>query len=301
MSAVFSRPLQAVGRVSYGIYLWHVPVIRILTPGRTHLATVPLTALRLVVLAAVVVGSYRLIETPVRARSWGLTPPRVAVASVLVVAALVPLGVDARRDLDHQYDATTSPPAVPAGATRVLVVGDGTATTIARSFPAASTWDVSRWQCGLLPGGVRQRGRVVHLDEACDHWRERWRHAVERFRPDVVVVASSTWDLFQRGDGRWSVEGADRRTYQQAADLLGRHGAQVVWVEPAYTSSMAPVPAAERARRLTRMTALADVVGSLHGVRVEPVVPDGESRPGPVLPEQDVEAVGARLAAELTG
>jgi hypothetical protein len=30
-------------------------------------------------------------------------------------------------------------------------------------------------------------------------------------------------------------------------------------------------------------------------------VPDGESRPGPVLPAHDVEAAGARLAADLTG
>ena len=37
----------------------------------------------------------------------------------------------------------------------------------------------------------------------CDHWRERWTRAVERFDPDLVVLASGYWDTLpirQNGD-----------------------------------------------------------------------------------------------------
>ncbi|QYG93008.1 acyltransferase family protein [Iamia sp. SCSIO 61187] len=66
------RPLVAVGRISYGLYLWHWPVDVALTPERTGLDGAAawqqpaLLALRTAVAVAAAVASYRWIEEPVR-------------------------------------------------------------------------------------------------------------------------------------------------------------------------------------------------------------------------------------------
>jgi len=58
------EPLVAIGRVSYGLYLWHWPVYLVLNGGRIHWAFVPLTVLRLVVSGLMAVLSFRLVEQP---------------------------------------------------------------------------------------------------------------------------------------------------------------------------------------------------------------------------------------------
>lgn len=70
--ALSVRPLVAVGKVSYGLYLWHWPVDVALTPARTGLdghawwEAPALFALRTGVAAAFTVASYRWVEQPVR-------------------------------------------------------------------------------------------------------------------------------------------------------------------------------------------------------------------------------------------
>ena len=71
-------PLHFVGTISYGIYLWHWPVIVYLNGARTGLSTWPLDLLRIVVTLAVSTASYYLVERPIRlarfrggVRLWG--------------------------------------------------------------------------------------------------------------------------------------------------------------------------------------------------------------------------------------
>ena len=59
-----SRPLVAAGRVSYGGYLWHLPVFYLLTEDRTGLSYWPLLVLRFVVTFALAYASFALIERP---------------------------------------------------------------------------------------------------------------------------------------------------------------------------------------------------------------------------------------------
>jgi hypothetical protein len=78
--------------VSYGLYLWHWPVIVWLTPERTGLTGEALLATRVVVSFAVTVVSYRFVERPLR-RAGGSTGRHVAASISLVVTSLVVISV----------------------------------------------------------------------------------------------------------------------------------------------------------------------------------------------------------------
>ena len=68
------RPLHFIGTISYGIYLWHWPVIVYLNGARTGLSTWPLDLLRIVVTLLVSTASYYLVERPIRLANSAAAP-----------------------------------------------------------------------------------------------------------------------------------------------------------------------------------------------------------------------------------
>lgn len=83
-AALSPAPLRWIGRVSYGLYLWHWPVIVVLTPRRTGLEDLPLEVVQVAVTFAIATLSYYLFELPVR---WGRFP-RGRVAAISAPTAL---------------------------------------------------------------------------------------------------------------------------------------------------------------------------------------------------------------------
>ena len=83
-------PLTFVGRISYGLYLWHWPIFLVLNEERTGLYGYSLFALRFAVTFGIAVLSWYLVETPVRQkrfgswRSWAWVP----VGAVTIVGVL---------------------------------------------------------------------------------------------------------------------------------------------------------------------------------------------------------------------
>jgi hypothetical protein len=60
------RPLRWLGRLSYGVYLWHWPVFVFLDAARSGLRGLPLFGVRCAVTLVLAVASYHLIEKPIR-------------------------------------------------------------------------------------------------------------------------------------------------------------------------------------------------------------------------------------------
>jgi peptidoglycan/LPS O-acetylase OafA/YrhL len=118
--ALAARPLQALGRISYGIYLFHWPLFLWLSPQRTGLPPLSLDALRLTATLALAAASHRLVERPfltpesagVRARRPRLRLLVTPAVAVVVVALLV-TGVAPSPDL--LVDATAASATTPVG------------------------------------------------------------------------------------------------------------------------------------------------------------------------------------------
>jgi peptidoglycan/LPS O-acetylase OafA/YrhL len=73
-----NQPLVAVGRISYGLYLWHWPVYLVLNGGRIHWGFVPLTLLRLAVSGICAAASFALVEQPFLRLKHRLEPAKRA-------------------------------------------------------------------------------------------------------------------------------------------------------------------------------------------------------------------------------
>ena len=113
------HPLHFIGTISYGIYLWHWPVIVYLNGARTGLSTWPLDLLRIAVTLAVSTASYYLVERPIRhahlrgwVRWWG-APLAGVVSAVVIVIATIPAVADPSRVVGTTHLTTTAGQSVP--------------------------------------------------------------------------------------------------------------------------------------------------------------------------------------------
>ena len=83
-----------MGRISYGLYIWHWPIFIWLDHSRTGLYGYELFAVRVLVTFAVSVVSFHLVERPIRMgtfvsqwRAWLVVPAGVGAVLVAVIAA----------------------------------------------------------------------------------------------------------------------------------------------------------------------------------------------------------------------
>ena len=145
LRALSWAPVAAVGRVTYGVYVYHFPIFLWLTQARTGLSLWPLFGLRVAVTMVLAVASYHLLEMPVR-RGWRLPGPKLArmavgpaVAVVLVVVALATAGRWCRGPAERAAADQLGP--TPAGhpgdgVLDVLVVADANGSVVADHMEA---------------------------------------------------------------------------------------------------------------------------------------------------------------------
>ncbi len=261
-------PLTVLGTISYGVYLWHWPIIVFVTPDRAGVDGWALDAVRVALTLAVSGLSYVAIEQPIRRGAWPGRPIRVAravavpltLACVLVATAGTPAAVGpaggevaagAGGDGPKTNEFLLYPDEIPPGATRVLLVGDSGAGTlgpelvdVARAEGAVAASSAQILCSPINPEGQTRTadGRVDVRTPCHDNRHKVWAGLVDDFDPDVVIYylanAGGVGEVLL--DGEWVtdcdpafddyVEGALR----EDADLLGAKGAPVVFTTTPY-------------------------------------------------------------------
>ena len=167
-------PLRWVGLISYSLYLWHWPVIVLMTPTTTGWSGWPLLLARLGSMVALSCASYYLIERPLRRADWAglhrrLHVPTVgfAVVGLAVTAVVIVVGtVGPPKAASGQVAlAPTAPsgtvrhspilsPAVPGQPYRAWIFGDSVMVDSSLGITAAlqATGDVSVVTDNAFPG-----------------------------------------------------------------------------------------------------------------------------------------------------
>lgn len=236
------RPIVFVGRISYGLYLYHFPIFLWLDEARTGLAGWQLLALRFGVTFSAAIVSYRWMEQPImRGASLGLRRRVLAFAIPAGLAVVIVAAVVTVRTPDSDPLATlragATPVSAPAAADGVLdlLVVPGRADDPVVAQLVANVDKRSDMRITVAPplecaGGLVRSG----VGRTCKNWAERWPKLVERADPDAVLVYADDWS--GPTVAPFDARPADAATAQAAAtvlapaiDILGARGAPVIW------------------------------------------------------------------------
>jgi len=233
-------PLRYVGRISYGLYIWHWPIFIWLDHSRTGLYGYELFALRVAVTFAVSVVSFHLVERPIRMgtfisqwRAWLVVPAGVGAVLVAVIAATTGTTAVASTALPGNIgntgssSTTTLPPSAAGPPVKVLLFGDSVALTLGLGLSYTSEQDKYDYTvadhgilgCGVVDGPeVELMGTQYSPPAACDGaptpagapandqpWQTQWMAAIKDEKPNVVVLLAGRWEVVDREyKGAWT-------------------------------------------------------------------------------------------------
>ncbi len=266
-------PLVYLGRISYGVYLWHWPIVVFVSADSTGLSRWPLLAVRLIATMAVALFSFYVIESPIRHGALvRLLPKRAPIAVTVAAFGVVIISIV----------LTTAPPAPPALAAAPAVVtsvkprasappgvtipmdranrakgtsgseprvdffGDSVSWVIGQYLPPhPGLWTKTRAieGCGIatLPS-ILELGTPHTNYPGCTTWYTRWQKGVDTDDPDVSVIELNRWELMDRKlNGSYQHVGEPAydaylmTQLDRAVSIVGSKGAAVVLLTAAYT------------------------------------------------------------------
>jgi len=257
--ALSVAPLPALGRISYGIYLYHWPMFTLLDERRAVMGRPARFAVGCAATLVVALVSHRLIERPARRWRIGWRPSVAGAAAACVLLAAVAVAMPDRSGSFRSVSAATREEveltALAAGETlppigdrpmRVYVVGDSTAYALGEGMIAwaADHPDVMQVTQGAAIGcGLNPLGILPDDDfrEPCLRNAANEAPTVERLRPDVAVAMVTLRDVEDReyaGEGLLTMD--DPRFLEHLADgyerttreLLDAGAGMVLWLLP---------------------------------------------------------------------
>ena len=290
-----------LGRISYGVYLWHFPLFLLLDAERMHLYGLPLLAVRVAATLVVATASYYLVELPVRRgrlstlaewRAWLVTSGAFLAVVAVTVAATLPAAAEAAGPASAIGTTASGAPV------RVTVLGDSVAWRLGFALLAdqpEQTYGVDIDNGAIVACGlVRSTRYIAHgvPDEmaaqcnpttaAAGQWPAQWAGNIAAFHPNVVMVLAGRWEVMDRWiDGHWShigqpdFDAALRQSLAQAVQVATSQGAYLVLLTaPCFSSGEQPdgLPWPEdSATRLAQYNTMVRQVAAEHpaDVRVE--------------------------------
>jgi peptidoglycan/LPS O-acetylase OafA/YrhL len=199
------KPLVWVGLLSYGLYLYHLPVYFIVARPRVPLDGNARFAARLAVTFALAALSFYFVERPIRdarlsRRGWivlATSGAAIVLAAILwsTSTAITPNPANVEGYAYEQLAADA-----PKEATKVLVTGGALAASMLQnraSYSGNDVYGVARSWCSLDAPSVVMAGREVR-NAQCHVTRPAFRASVDAFDPDVSLVMLGGTELLDR-------------------------------------------------------------------------------------------------------
>jgi hypothetical protein len=216
--------MRSIGIISYGLYLWHWPVMVFLNEQRVGFGGVALLVLQLALSGVLAAVSYRWIERPIRRNGWSAVIPRdrqlarvvvVAAVPALVVGTIVmpqspwyvrPVSASASAG-DVRVDAAAAKPGVAPST--VYFIGDSVSAGLTEHFPAERYPNIAI-RSGTVPAchdpfpGLRVLDGNAGGDfDNCPRFVRRLGGEIAAVQPDVVAFFVTQSMMFDRElDGR---------------------------------------------------------------------------------------------------
>ena len=233
------RPLVEVGKVSYGAYLVHWPILLWL---QQHTELAPWSAIAIGLPVALVVAGLlqRFVERPIRHGTGGVLASvrgtvgiaALSVAAVAVVVVVV-ARVSAPTDTDIAFDDAKAAEldiveraeaagGIANGAPRVGTFGDSAALLVASGLNDWGEDNLDKWipaggnaglGCGVLTNVVRlERNVETPVPDHCKNWLSDWKRDLQLVDPDISVMEFGGWEVVGQqinGEGPFRVIGED--------------------------------------------------------------------------------------------
>lgn len=284
-------PLVGLGKLSYGIYVFHFPIFLWLTEDRTGLEGWPLFAFRAAVSLVLAYISYRFVEQPIRHGTTVGLPAAARIAAYPVVGAAIIAGtlLTANTDGDDplatlRVDDDSIRVQAPDGVLDIVVVHDRTSNEGVAVVDELFALVADEEQVSITDVDLACTGGVADTDSGptCAAWSTDWSSAVTD-DPDAVVFFADDWVGDALADLGPSIGSADDTAaattlLSNGFDLLTDSGAPLVFVssgatfQEIFARSLNPLQQAMAELAPARD----DVFAVLAGAMPDPGVVDGD-------------------------
>jgi peptidoglycan/LPS O-acetylase OafA/YrhL len=260
-------PIRHLGRISYGVYLYHWPIFLALRQ-KADLDQWSLLLVGGAITLALAELSFHFLEMPIRRgrRLFRIRPIRVApVAAVAIAVVAIILTVngpaptfdfggtqDRLTALAAEAEALPSTTIDPAqlnpppprisifGDSTALQTGWGIASVIQETGNGVIVPGFTGLGCSVIRTPERRTGTVVEQsDDTCNDWERVWQEKIDSSAPNLAMVQVGPWEIADRklpGDNAWRGPGDpkfDEFLFSEmlaAVDTLSSKGAIVVWL-----------------------------------------------------------------------